>query len=64
VIPKQQYSSLKATSTEPDLNLIENSWSSLRGKLYEENTTLKTKDDVWKEACETWYKIMGNSLPK
>jgi len=61
VIPKQQYSSLKATGTEPDLNLIENSWSSPRGKLYEKNTTLKTKDDVWKEACEIWYKIMGNS---
>jgi len=55
---------LRLPPQSPDLNLIENCWSFLRDKLYEKNTTLKTKDDVWKEACEIWYKIMKNSLSK
>jgi len=46
------------------LNLIENCWSLIRDKLYDKNTILKAKDDVWEEARQIWYKMMENSLSK
>ena len=61
---------LRWPAYSPDLNIIENVWAHLKGRLYEAKAGLKSPGGTWQKACGIWGGIdddfMGdlyNNLP-
>jgi hypothetical protein len=56
--------SFKLPARSPDINIIENVWGVLQGKLYDRVDEIKDANDTWRLAQQIWYNLSQDFLGK